>query len=141
MQCKFKCVRHQPRKLLSDQVEISKYIELFCTVQSCPRESEILSGTTLKRRCQTKERGSMMKEAAAVAWIISNYKGYLQLLRESAKKYSRIGALTIVPLGCEPTLSNIETACTNHFNLQEMECDLLAGERGPSFTDISKITN
>lgn len=57
------------------------------------------------------------------------------------QKYSRIGALTIVPLGCEPTLSNIKTACTNHFNLQEMECDLLAGERGPSYTDISMITN
>ena len=46
------------------------------------------------------------------------------------QKYSHIGALTIVPLGCEPTLSNIKTACTNHFNLQEMECDLLAGEEG-----------
>lgn len=57
------------------------------------------------------------------------------------QKYSRIGALTIVPLGREPTLSNIKTACTNHFNLQEMDCDLLAGERGPSYTDISMITN
>ena len=57
------------------------------------------------------------------------------------QKYSPIGALTIVPLGCEPTLNNIKTACINHFNLQEMECDLLAGERGPSFTDISMITN
>ena len=34
------------------------------------------------------------------------------------QRYSRIGALAIVPLGCEPTLSNIKTACTNHFNLQ-----------------------
>ena len=57
------------------------------------------------------------------------------------QKYSRIGALTIVPLGCEPTLSNIKTACKNHFNLQEMEYGLLAGERGPSYTDISMITN
>ena len=57
------------------------------------------------------------------------------------QKYSGIRALTIVPLGCEPTLSNIKTTCKNHFNLQEMECDLLAGERGPSFTDIGMITN
>ena len=49
--------------------------------------------------------------------------------------------LTIVPLGCEPTLSNMKKACTNHFKIWEMECDLLAGERGPSFTDISMITN
>lgn len=57
------------------------------------------------------------------------------------QKYSRIGPLTIVPLGCEPTLSNIKTACKNHFSLPEMECDLLAGERGPSFTDVTMITN
>ena len=57
------------------------------------------------------------------------------------QKYSRIGALTIIPLDSEPTLSNIKTACKNHFNLQEMECDLLAREKGPSFTDNSMITN
>lgn len=55
-------------------------------------------------------------------------------VEKKCQKYSRIRALTIVPLGCEPTLSNIKTTCKNHFNLQEMECDLLAG-------DISMITN
>ena len=28
-----------------------------------------------------------------------------------------------------------------HFQLTDMECDLLAGERGPSFTEISQINN
>ena len=55
------------------------------------------------------------------------------------QKYSHIGALTIIPLGS--TLSNIKTASKNHFNLPEIECDLLAGESWPSYTDISMITN
>lgn len=78
---------------------------------------------------------------------ISSSMDYITVQRLSStvegkyQKYSGIRALTIVPLGCEPTLSNIKTTCKNHFNLQEMECDLLAGERGPSFTDIGMITN
>ena len=83
----------------------------------------------------------MMKAVAAVMWIILQSKGCLPRWKGSCQRYSRTGALAILPLGCEPTLSNIKAACTNHFNLQEMECDLLAGERGPSYTDISMITN
>lgn len=47
----------------------------------------------------------------------------------------------ILPLACDPTLSNIKTVCRNDFNLPETECDLLARERGSSFMDISVIMN
>ena len=50
-------------------------------------------------------------------------------------KYSRIGPLTIVPLEKEPT-ENIKA----HFGTR-MECDLLAGERGPTYTDAAQIKN
>lgn len=71
---------------------------------------------------------------------ISGSMDYITVQRLSStaerkcQKYSRIRALTIVPLGYEPTLSNNKTTCKNHFNLQEMECDLLAG-------NISMIMN
>ena len=47
--------------------------------------------------------------------------------------------MTMVPLNCEATLQNIKEACKKYFQLTDMECDLLAGERGPSFTEISQI--
>ena len=46
------------------------------------------------------------------------------------QKYSRIGPLTMVSLNCEATLQNIKEACKKHFQLTDMECDLLAGEGG-----------
>ena len=57
------------------------------------------------------------------------------------QKYSRIGPLTMVPLNCEATLQNIKEACKKHFQLTDMECDLLAGVRGPCFTETSQIKN
>ena len=58
------------------------------------------------------------------------------------QKYSRIGALTMVPFGHELSMDNVKQACKLHFKISKhMECDLLAGERGPSFTDIQQITN
>ena len=47
----------------------------------------------------------------------------------------------MVHLGCEATLENIKKECKKHFNITDMDCDILAGERGPSFTDISQISN
>lgn len=44
------------------------------------------------------------------------------------QKYSRIGPLTLVPF-------------QQDLELTELECDVLAGERGPSYTDISQIKN
>lgn len=56
------------------------------------------------------------------------------------EKYSRIGALTLVPLEEEVTLPNIKAACKAHFKTN-LECNVLAGERGPSYTVASQIQN
>ena len=56
------------------------------------------------------------------------------------QKYSRIGALTMVPLEEEIALPNIKAACKSHFKTN-LECDVLAGERGPSYTDASQMQN
>ena len=66
--------------------------------------------------------------------LSSNVEGRYQ-------KYARIGALTMVPLGCEPTISNIKEACKRFFKAEDMECDILAGERGPSWTETNQISN
>ena len=51
------------------------------------------------------------------------------------QKYARIRALTSVPLGCEPTIQNIKEACKRHFDVADgIYCDVLAGERGPSWS-------
>ena len=58
------------------------------------------------------------------------------------EKYARIGALTSVPLGCEPTIQNIKEACKHHFDVADgIYCDVLAGERGPSWSETSQISN
>jgi len=58
------------------------------------------------------------------------------------QKYSRIGPLTLVPFqqDLELTLENMKAACKTHF-CTDLECDVLAGERGPSYTDVSQIKN
>ena len=66
--------------------------------------------------------------------LSSNVEGRYQ-------KYARIGALTMVPLGCDSTISNIKEACKRFFKAEDMDCDILAGERGPSWTETSQISN
>ena len=56
------------------------------------------------------------------------------------QKYSRIRPFTLVPLDQEPSLENIKKACQLHFNT-DLECDVLAGEPGSSFTDEKQIQN
>ena len=56
----------------------------------------------------------------------------------NCQKYSRIGHLTLVRLEKEPTLENIKSACKAHFGAS-LECDVLAGERGPSFSHTDQI--
>lgn len=65
--------------------------------------------------------------------LLANVEGKYQ-------KYSRIGPLTLVPLDKESTLENIKDACKSHFGTS-LDCDVLAGERGPSFTDAAQIKN
>ncbi|XP_028419153.1 alpha-protein kinase 1-like [Dendronephthya gigantea] len=73
-------------------------------------------------------------------------KGGLTVQRLSAnvegkcQKYSRIGPLILVPCDKELTLENIKAVCKAHFNT-ELECDVLAGERGPSYTESGQIQN
>ena len=56
------------------------------------------------------------------------------------QKYTRIGPLTMVPrYGSEPTLDNIKESCKRDFEVANLECDVLAGERGPSYTEASQI--
>lgn len=58
------------------------------------------------------------------------------------QKYARIGPLASVPLGREPTIQNIKEACMRYFNVEDgSHCDILAGERGPSWTETSQINN
>ena len=59
------------------------------------------------------------------------------------QKYGQIGPLGIVPFPYDAlTHDNIKTACKNNFGIASvMECDVLAGERGPSYTSIDQIKN
>ena len=48
----------------------------------------------------------------------------------------------MVVFGQELTMENVKKACSRHFNVSKyMECDVLAGERGPSYTDVKQIGN
>eukprot|EP00794_Sanderia_malayensis_P013471 gene13471-14862_t len=73
---------------------------------------------------------------------------FITVQRLSAKvegkcqKYSRIGPLAILPYHNEHLdIESIKEACTKHFNVPGMECDVLAGERGPSFSSIDQLKN
>ena len=60
-----------------------------------------------------------------------------------AQKYSRIGPREFVPYEYEEvTLANIKSACKQHFASRvgdEMICDILAGEQGPSCSSLDQI--
>ena len=60
-----------------------------------------------------------------------------------AQKYTRIGPLTMVPFPHEDkTMENIKHACKDHFEIDKgYQCDVLAGERGPSYTSVNQIKN
>lgn len=47
----------------------------------------------------------------------------------------------MVPLDREPTIENIKEACRRFFHAEDMDCDILADERVPSWTETSQITN
>ena len=55
-----------------------------------------------------------------------------------AQKYTRIGPLTMVPYAHkDKTMGNIKQACNDHFAVDDTyQCDILAGERGPSYTSV-----
>ena len=86
-----------------------------------------------KKRLRKGEEKAGPKGGLTVQRLSANVEGKCQ-------KYSRIGPLTLVPCEKELTLENIKAACKAHFNT-ELECDVLAGERGPSFTELRQIQN
>ncbi|KAK3741693.1 hypothetical protein QZH41_005534 [Actinostola sp. cb2023] len=90
-----------------------------------------------KEKVSKKRAGRQSDEAQSefitVQRLSSNVEGRCQ-------KYSRIGPLTMVPMGQERSLDDIKQACKDHFNT-ELDCDVLDGERGPSYTDTSQIKN
>ena len=129
------------RKLLSDQVEIGKDIELVlhCSVMSKRKVNP--KWDDYKKKTSNKRRGKHEKGSCSGTFDYITVQRLSSSIEGKCQKYSRIRALTLVPLGWEPILSNIKMACTDHFNLQEMECNLLASKRWPSFTNINMITN
>ena len=58
-------------------------------------------------------------EYITVQRLSSNVEGRYQ-------KYACIGVLTMVPLGCEPRISNIKETWKGFFKAEHMECDILA---------------
>ncbi|KXJ10632.1 Transient receptor potential cation channel subfamily M member 6 [Exaiptasia diaphana] len=87
-----------------------------------------------KKRAGKDEAVGGVMEYITVQRLASHVEGRYQ-------KYARIGALTMVPLACEPTLSNIKEACKRYFKCEDMDCDIVAGERGPSWTETCQISN
>ena len=66
----------------------------------------------------------------------------------SAQKYSRMGLREFVPYEFEElTIDNVKEACIQHFGsvleerMEVMECDVLAGEQGPSCTSMDQMTH
>jgi hypothetical protein len=62
-----------------------------------------------------------------------------------AQKYLRVGPREFVPFKYEElTIDNIKKACEKHFAHrvgENMSCDVLAGEQGPSCKTVSQIPN
>ena len=84
-----------------------------------------------KRRKEETTANSEM-EYITVQRLSSHVKGKYQ-------KYARIGALASVTLGREPTIQNIREPSKRYFDVGDgICCDVLAGERGPSWTETSQ---
>jgi hypothetical protein len=57
-----------------------------------------------------------------------------------AQKYTRVGPREFVTyLDGELTIEGIKDACERHFALEEMSCDILASDQGPSCTAMEHI--
>ena len=62
-----------------------------------------------------------------------------------AQKYTRVGPREFVEFGNqELTIDSIKDACMKHFGAKiggNLVCDVLAGEQGPSCTNINQVSN
>jgi hypothetical protein len=109
-----------------------KYI---CRNETARRISQSSKRELSKKRRKEDTTSKSDMDYITVERLSSNVEGRYQ-------KYARIGPLASVPLGREPTIQNIKEACMRYFNLDDgSHCDILAGERGPSWTETSQINN
>ena len=111
-----------------------------CHISACNMSKRKQTWDNYKEKVAKKRRNDKGAAASAggsdgitVQRLSSHVEGKCQ-------KYSRTGPLTLVPLDQGPALENMKKACQLHFNT-DLECDVLAGEPGPSFTDEKQIQN
>ena len=97
----------------------------FCVIMSKRKKNP--KGDEYKEKMSDKRTGKHDEGSCSGNVNYITVQRLSSTVEGKCQNYYHIGALTMVPLGCKPTLNNIKTACTNHFNLQEMECDLLTG--------------
>eukprot|EP00794_Sanderia_malayensis_P011552 gene11552-12744_t len=87
-----------------------------------------------------KGKGDKSNDEAKVQWL--TIQCLLSSVEGKCQKYGRIGPLKMVEVKGELTLEAIRIACKKAFHIfNNFECDLLAGERGPSYTDMNQIKN
>ena len=105
----------------------------------CPKRKK-QDWDAFRARVDKKGTGNNKAESNALEFL--TVQRLSSSVEGKCQKYSRIGPLTMVHLNCEATLQNIlKKHAKKHFQLTDMECDLLAGERGPSYTETSHIKN
>ena len=85
-----------------------------------------------------KEKGQSWSEEGCAGALPC--KDCYRMLKESVRSTLESVLLESVALEEEVTFPNIKAACKSHFKTN-LECDVLAGERGPSYTDASQIQN
>ena len=90
----------------------------------------------MKAKRQGKKEDEIQQEHLTEQQLCASVEG-------KAQKYTRIAPLTMVPLIGDKTLDNIKKSCIQHFQVDDeiFNCDILAGERGPSYTSLSQVKN
>ena len=86
-----------------------------------PKWEAFKEQASIKRPGKKEDGSSKKRDYITVQRLSSTVEGKWQ-------KYARMGPLTMVHLGCEGTLENIKKVYKKHFNVTDMDCDILAGE-------------
>ena len=93
--------------------------------------------TNRKRKFHSDQVPKLRRDELIVQRLTSTVSG-------KAQKFSRIGAREFVPYPHDDlTVRGIKDACLFHFGkrVTGMECDILAGEQGPSCKTLEQISN
>ena len=92
-----------------------------------------------KAEVTNKRSGKNSKQLSAKGLDYLTVQRLSPTVEGKLQKYTRMGPLRMVPMKGELTLNSIKESCKEYFKIPDrMECDLLAGERGPSFTDVTQ---